>query len=217
MKWTKAINKALFTGATVSALLLIPILSAGCGGSGERQNKDFFTSGSAEADQRADQRMAQSQQLKGNSGDSGKPVLGEDTRSLYERLGGETGLAAISDDFVTRAMSDPRVNFQRKGITQGGLSIHREASMEWTPDPQNVKMVKFHIAQFLAVATGGPSLYEGKQMKDAHANMHITNAEFDASVGDMKATLDKMKIANKEQKELLAILETTRTQIVEEQ
>ena len=34
------------------------------------------------------------------------------------------------------------------------------------------------------------------------------------SVGDLKATLDKLQIPNTEQKELLAIVESTRPQIV---
>jgi hemoglobin len=196
------------------AIALAPLLIAGCGGT-TTQNKDFFTSGSKEADQRADQRMAQDEQLKGKG--SGGPSLGDNQRSLYDRLGGKAGLDAISDDFITRAMADPRVNFTRQGITQGGFSIHRDRSMEWDASAENVRLLKGHMSQFLAVATGGPSAYEGKEMKAAHADMHITNAEFDAALGDLKATLDKFKIDNKEQKELLAIMETTRPQIVEEQ
>ena len=46
--------------------------------------------------------------------------------------------------------------------------------------------------------------------------MHISNPEFDAAVGDLKATLNKLKIANKEQKELLSVIESTRPQIAEE-
>ena len=53
-------------------------------------------------------------------------------------------------------------------------------------------------------------------MQGAHAEMHISNPEFDAAVGDMKATLDKLHIGDREQKELLAIIESTRQQIVEE-
>jgi hemoglobin len=45
--------------------------------------------------------------------------------------------------------------------------------------------------------------------------MHISNAEFDAAIGDLKASLDKLRIPNKEQKELLAIVESTRPEIVE--
>lgn len=196
---------------TVLALLLL----CGCAGS-ESQNKDFYTSGSNEADQRADQRMAQAEQLSSEEGGIGSAITGSE-KSLYERLGGQQGLAAIADDFVTRAMADPRVNFTRKGVIQGGLSIHRDRSMEWNPTPEEIKALKLHLAQFLALASGGPTKYEGQPIKESHANMHISNAEFDAAVGDLKATLDKLKIANTEQKELLAIAETTRAQIVEEQ
>jgi hemoglobin len=72
------------------------------------------------------------------------------------------------------------------------------------------------MVQFLSLATGGPAQYDGKEIKPAHAGMRIGNPEFDAAVGDLKASLDRLKTPNKEQKELLAILESTRPQIVEE-
>ena len=53
-------------------------------------------------------------------------------------------------------------------------------------------------------------------MKQVHTGMRISNAEFDASIGDLKATLDKFAIPTAEQKELLAIIESTRSQVVEE-
>jgi len=198
----------------VKLTILALFFLGGCAGT-ESQNKDFYTSGSNEADQRADQRMAQADQLSGGGG-IGSAITGSE-KSLYDRLGGQQGLAAIADDFVTRAMADPRVNFTRKGVIQGGLSIHRDRSMEWNPTPEEIKTLKLHLAQFFALASGGPTKYEGQPMKESHANMHISNAEFDAAVGDLKATLDKLKIANTEQKELLAVAETTRAQIVEEQ
>lgn len=200
--------------------IIVPLLFGamqmvgGCG-SNETQNKDFYTSGNKEADERADQRMAQANQLKGGS-DSDGGLLSGAKKSLYDRLGGDAGIQAISDDFVTRMLADPRVNFTRKGIIQGGLSIHHDRSMEWDASPQNVKMLKLHLAQFFALAAGGPTQYQGKEMKAAHTDLHITNDEFDASVGDLKATLDKLQVANTEQKELLAIVETTRGQVVEE-
>ena len=46
--------------------------------------------------------------------------------------------------------------------------------------------------------------------------MHIGNPEFDAAIGDLKASLDKLRIPNKEQKERLSIIERTRPQIVTE-
>ncbi len=61
---------------------------------------------------------------------------------------------------------------------------------------------------------GGPAHYDGKDIKPTHAGMSIGNPEFDAVVGDLKASLDKLQVPNKEQKELLAIIESTRPQIV---
>jgi hemoglobin len=196
---------------------------AGCGGgSQQKQDKDFFTSGNREADQRADQRMAQQQQLTGGTNDGhehvtkSQAVIASGKTSLYDRLGGEGGIKLIVNDFVPRALADPRVNWQRVGITRGGLTIHRGNSMKWDATPENVDHLKAHLAEFFALTTGGPVKYTGKDMRSAHASMHITNPEFDASVGDLKATLDMLQIANQEQKELLSIIESTREEVVEE-
>ena len=204
--------------AVVIPLLVIGLqFFGGCGGAGESQNKNFYTSGNKEADERAAERMAQDQQLKGEGQGTGdSPALGNSKKSLFDRLGGQQNIEAITDDWVTRMMADPRVNFTRKGIVQGGLSIHHDRSMEWHPRDSDIKLLKIHIAEFLALASGGPSQYQGQEIKSAHEDLHITNDEFDASVGDLKASLDKMNVPNTEQKELLAIVESTREEIVEE-
>jgi hemoglobin len=210
----------------------------------KEQSKDFFTSGNPEADQRADQRMAKTNQLRGEGTDTDKGAKGkageaatparqkvastnpvaaeavaksvaakqEAAKLLYDRLGGEAGIKLIVEDFVPRMLADPRVNFERKGVTYGGWGIHRNRSVEWKPDAYAIEQLKKHFVQSIAVATGGPAHYDGKEMKQAHANLHITNAEFDASMGD----LDKLEIPNREQKELLAVVESVRPQVVEE-
>jgi hemoglobin len=208
------------------------VLVVGCHSKPVSQSNDFFTSGSKEADQRASQRMAKAEQLEGageGSGEKGvkKAKKAEDDRggtnkaaqattklSLYERLGGEKGLIDIVDDFTPRILQDPRVDWERHGSRHHFLKTTR--TIEWRPTPENVALLKKHLVQFLALATGGPSHYEGKEIKASHANMKISNPEFDASLGDIKASLDKLQIPNKEQKELLAIIESTRPQIVTE-
>jgi hemoglobin len=108
------------------------------------------------------------------------------------------------------------VNWERKGVKRGGISFSRGKSVEWSPSAENVAKLKKHLAQFISLATGGPATYEGGEMKNVHAGLHITNAEFDASVGDLKASLDKLQVPNQEQRELLAIIESTRPQVVAE-
>jgi len=204
---------------------------SGCRSKPQAQNKDFFTSGSREADQRASQRMAKSEQLAGSgegSGEKGvkkgsKTAAGgtadglqvEKKTSLFDRLGGEKGLTAIVDDFTPRLLQDPRVNWDRMGESSHGV-FKRTKTQIWQATPENITNLKTHLVQFLALATGGPAKYEGKEMKGAHANMHISNPEFEAVVGDIKSSLDKLQIPNKEQKELLAIIESTRPLIVTE-
>jgi hemoglobin len=198
--------------ASVAALALL----VGCGNK-EKQDRDFHTSGSREADQRAEQQVAKVQQLRGEGGD--EPAV---KKSLFERLGGDKGVNAIVDDWINRAMADPRVNWRRTGVRQGGMTFRRGRSLEWKGDANAIANMKKHIAQFIKVATGapvpttGPAKYEGRDLKAVHGGMRITNAEFDASIGDLKASLDKLGVATEEQKELLSIIESTRPQVAAE-
>jgi hemoglobin len=205
-------------------LLALLALSAGCGLGKIRQPQDeFFTSGSREADQRASQRMAKAEQLEGSESGADAAALEDaasqppkdvEKRTLYDRLGGEPGIAGIVDDFVSRVLHDPRVNWQRAGLKRG--LFRRVPVNSWEATPENVAILKRHMSQFLALAAGGPARYEGKEMESTHAGMRISNSEFDAVIGDLKASLDKLQIRDREQKELLAIVESTRPQIVTE-
>src|SRR5689334_8675077 len=162
---------------------LIILATAGCGtGKPKAQNKDFFTSGSREADQRASQRMAKAEQLEGSgegsgekgvkkaAGGTGGAVQAQNKVSLFDRLGGEKGLTALVDDFTPRLLQDPRVNWNRVSVKSHGV-FKRTKSETWQATPDNVAALKKHMVQFLALATGGPVQYEGKEMKAAHANM----------------------------------------------
>jgi len=206
----------------VLALILVAACGAGCGSGQAQEDRGFHTSGNRDADQRAEQRIARDEQLKGKSAQTAAAPAGplqlggEKTKTLYERLGGEDGIAKLVSDFVDRALADPRVNWKRMGVTRGGIGFKRNVSVEWKPNDQDIKIMKAHIVQFLALATGGPAKYEGKGLQQAHAGLHITNAEFDASIGDFKASLDKFSIATQEQKEVLAILESVRPMVAEE-
>jgi hemoglobin len=215
----------------------------GCGsGPAQKSNREFFTSGSREADQRASQRMAQAEQLAGSGegagekgvkkakaarpeqgasggaedGQTNKAAHAEGKLALFDRLGGVAGISNLVADFTPRVLDDPRVNWERKGIKRGGLSLHARQSVSWNGSTQNVAVLKQHMVEFLCLATGGPPRYTGKDIQASHADMHISNPEFDAVIGDLKASLDKLQIPNLEQKELLAIVESTRPQIVTE-
>lgn len=125
-------------------------------------------------------------------------------RSLYDRLGGEGAISAVVSDFVDHAAADPKINVTRKG-----------EGREWLPTPENVALLKRRVTEFVCMATGGPQKYTGRDMKETHVGMNISGAEFDQAGGVLKASLDKFRVPKREQDELLAIVGTTRNDIVE--
>jgi hemoglobin len=195
------------------ALAVLCALLLGCAGP-ETKEDDFYTSGSRDADQRAEQRISKEEQLSGE-GEGGGKGKADAKPPLYDRLGGERGVRRIVDDFVDRAVVDPRVNWTRKGLTRGGLLGVGARSAEWSPTAENVARLKNRLCQFIAVATGGPPRYDGREMKAVHDGMRITNAEFDSAIGALKASLDALLVATAEQKELIAVFESTRPLLVE--
>lgn len=173
---------------------------AGCASNGEEDG--VTTSGDPEADRRADVRV---------DAEEGKD--GKEGRTLFDRIGGTPVITAIVDDMTTRVLADPRVNFQRKDVSVNWLGSKYDA---WEPTPSNVARFKARMVQFLSLAAGGPPTYEGRDMRESHKGMRITNNEFDAMVGDIKTSMDKLNIAQREKRDMLAIIESTRKQIVEE-
>jgi hemoglobin len=167
------------------------------------RTEETASSGSPEADQRADQRIGSSKDSKA------KP-----DRTLYERLGGSQTITALVEDMTARCIADPRVNFERQNVRTGVLGRKYKA---WDPNPQNIERFKQHLVEFLTLASGGPSQYTGREMSEVHDGMKITNNEFDAFVGDIKASMDNLGIGTREKRDVLAIVETTRKQIVEQQ
>jgi hemoglobin len=129
------------------------------------------------------------------------PKLG---KTLYERLGGEPAIKAVVDDLVARLAADQKVNVTRKGTQK-----------EWNPTPENIAKLKKNFVDFVGMATGGPQKYTGRSMKEVHAGMQITPAEFEAAAVDLKATLDKLKVPAAEQAELMRIVGSTAPDIIE--
>ena len=210
-----------------TALLLLTLgisLGIGCASTPEEKKKeDFFTSGSPDADRRAEKASPVKKEDKKKAeelkeGDKKKTATGQEVEkqvTLYERLGETEGIRRIVDDFIQRVLEDPRVNWTRRGVKKKTWFRTTDAP-EWPATPENINRLKLHFVQFISLATGGPSKYDGKPVKPLHAPMHISKAEFDATIGDLKATLDKLNIPSDVQKDLLAIFESTRQQIVPE-
>lgn len=131
-----------------------------------------------------------------------RPVVAEET-SLFERLGGTYAIAALADDFVDRLLSDDVIVKNEKVV---------EALQ---PKPFNkVPGLKFHITALICHLTGGPENYTGRTMADSHQHLDISEEEWNATVADLKASLEAFKICPNDQKELLEIVASTKKDIV---
>src|SRR5262249_29778822 len=121
-------------------------------------------------------------------------------KSLYERLGGLKGITLVTDDFIDRLGKNATLN-KNPAIAAGRKSA---------PPPY----LKFQVSQLVCEATGGPCKYTGKDMKTAHAHLHITENEWKMMAAEFKKSLDKFKVPAAEQKELFEIVGKTHDDIV---
>lgn len=120
--------------------------------------------------------------------------------SLYDRLGGLYAISAVVDDFIDRVYVNATLN-ANPAIAKARSDLRKPG-------------LKVHVANQVCMVTGGPCKYTGLGMKEAHANFHITQKEWDALLVDFRASLDKFKVPAAEQKELVAIVDSTKPDIV---
>src|SRR5260370_23051316 len=82
-------------------------------------------------------------------------------------------------------------------------------------DPKRMATFKGNLVDQICQAGGGPCTYAGKSMKEAHAGMGVSTADFKALVEDLVKALDKLKVGEKEKNELLSVLGPMKSDIVE--
>jgi hemoglobin len=118
--------------------------------------------------------------------------------SLYKRLGGYDAIAAVTDDFI------------------GRLAANKELSRFFVGHSDDSKgKIRNHLIDMVCMATGGPCNYIGRDMKTVHKGMMISENDWNIMAGLFVETLNKFKVPKKEQDELLAIVGTTKKDIVE--
>ena len=120
--------------------------------------------------------------------------------TLYDRLGGVYSIATVVDDFIDRIMVDPRLNAN----PHVDEAHHRVSPAGF----------KYLVTEMVCWATGGPQQYSGRSMDDSHRHLLITPQEWQAFLDDFQQTLDTFNVPQPEQKELFAIVESTREAIV---
>lgn len=109
-----------------------------------------------------------------------------DNDALYKTFGEKPGLVALMDDFMVRLVADPRTR----------------------PffEPVNQDHVKKELVEQFCQITGGPCVYKGVDMKNAHAELDIRKSQFNALVEVLQQAMDARAIPFRAQNQLLAQL-----------
>jgi hemoglobin len=115
--------------------------------------------------------------------------------SLYSRLGGEQGVAAIAGSLIDRVASDPNLGRSFKDT--------------------NLKRIKRLLAEQICDLSGGPCHYSGDSMKEVHAGHHISEAEFYGVVDTLRAILKERHVDLATRNELLRLLAPMKRDVVE--
>ncbi len=117
--------------------------------------------------------------------------------ALFDELGGAAAVDAAVDIFYGKVLADERL-----------AGFFTKTDMEAQRAKQRA---------FLTVALGGPNKYTGRGMRAAHARaveQGLTDVHFDAVAGHLAATLRELRVAEEKIDEVLAIVETTRDQVL---
>lgn len=120
--------------------------------------------------------------------------------TLYKRLGGYDAIAAVTDDFIVRLATD-------KDLSRFFVGHSDDSKGK----------IRVHIINMVCMATGGPCNYTGRDMKTTHKGLGISENDWKIMAEHFVVTLNKFKVPKKEQDELLAIVATTKKDIVEKQ
>ena len=129
------------------------------------------------------------------------PILahGDESSTLYERLGGYDVISNIIDEFLVKMFTDPQVGRYFVGM---GTDTREQLR-------QKNKLL-------LCKNTGGPCKIINRDMKRAHEGLRITNSDWKVAMAHLRNTLKTLKIGEQEQRELLQLIGSLQEKIVEE-
>ena len=94
--------------------------------------------------------------------------------SIYEQIGGAAAMDAAVELFYRKVLADERINSYFETVDMEGQRAKQKA--------------------FLSFAFGAPSAYTGKDMRKAHAHMKLSEADFDAVMENLGATLKELGV-----------------------
>ena len=117
------------------------------------------------------------------------------SKTLYERLGGNDGIAKIVDDAVDAHLNNPIVKTRFENAT-------------------DIQRTKRLAHEFFCAGSGGPEPYTGRDMRAIHTGMNISEQEYIEVMDDIIGALEKNGIGEETKKDVVAILYSLKDDII---
>jgi len=107
----------------------------------------------------------------------------EPENSLYQQLGEREGIANVVEDLLYLIVEDERINQQFKGMDVA--QFHR------------------NLTDQLCELSGGPCAYTGREMRELHSDMDITDTQFNALAENLILAMEQNDIPTGAQNRLI--------------
>ena len=114
--------------------------------------------------------------------------------SLYHQIGGKAAMSAAVDLFYTKVLADEKVNHFFEDV--------------------NMKRQHNKQKEFLSAALGGPEPWTGKDMRQAHKSLDLTEEDIGAIAGHLMATLEELKVDKELIGKVMAVVGSTKDDVL---
>ncbi|HEY8709511.1 MAG TPA: group 1 truncated hemoglobin [Burkholderiaceae bacterium] len=115
--------------------------------------------------------------------------------TLFERLGGEDGIARLVTDILDLHYRNPLICSRFEKIKDRAA-------------------VERHSVEFVCAGSGGPQAYTGRDMLSVHKGMNISEQELVAAIDDFVQAMTKNHLDQSVQNEVIAILYSLKGDVV---
>jgi len=114
--------------------------------------------------------------------------------SLFENIGGSAAVDAAVDIFYRKVLADDSISMFFDSVDMAGQHTKQKA--------------------FLTMVFGGPNSYSGKDLREGHKSMNLTEAHFAAVGGHLQATLEELSVPKEYIDEVMGIVVGAKSDIL---
>lgn len=117
------------------------------------------------------------------------------SQTLFDKYGGDATVDALVTKFYEGVLANDTIKHFFENTDMAKLKNHQKA--------------------FVALALGSPNPYTGRNMKEAHAGMGLTDDHFDAVVDELTEAMDSLGVSEDDITTVIGNIEKLRGDIIE--